>query len=346
MASDLIDPDLLTLPLSAELPSGRDLEYEPAFAELEQSGAGKPERQYGDTVYPAEAPDWPTVHEQALSLAQTTRDLRVAVWLMRSSCRMHGLQGAAAGLRLVSGMLLQLWDSVHPQLDASDNNDPTMRLNALAPLSAQEAGLADLRSVALAPVRNSLTLRQLELGLGKAEPLADETVPTEAGALQALRELLQAHPDIEQRAADAVAAVQSMSGWLDQQLGYSHSVDLGPALKLLAVLGVAIKTVKPKPAEVESEAEQGGDGAAAVAGASGPAARSAAGSINSRADAVRELQRICDWMERNEPANPAPILLRRAQRLMNMSFMDIMRNLAPDGLSQVQNLAGPEEDGR
>jgi len=55
---------------------------------------------------------------------------------------------------------------------------------------------------------------------------------------------------------------------------------------------------------------------------------------------VRELERICAWIEHNQPSNPAPLLIRRAQRLINMSFMDIIRDMAPDSVSQVERLAG------
>ena len=65
--------------------------YDPAFIEMEQAGAGKPERQYGDKVYPAEPAEWPVVRERALALAGRTRDLRVAVWLTRSAARLEGL---------------------------------------------------------------------------------------------------------------------------------------------------------------------------------------------------------------------------------------------------------------
>ena len=67
----------LLAPISADAPCGPDLEYDPAFQAMLDAGAGKPERQYGDKVYPAEPPDWPLVHEQAAQLAARTRDLRV-----------------------------------------------------------------------------------------------------------------------------------------------------------------------------------------------------------------------------------------------------------------------------
>jgi type VI secretion system protein ImpA len=33
-------------------------------------------------------------------------------------------------------------------------------------------------------------------------------------------------------------------------------------------------------------------------------------------------------------------MLRRAQRLMTMSFVDIVKDMVPDGLEQIERLAG------
>jgi type VI secretion system protein ImpA len=327
------DTDALLQPLGDTTPSGPDLEYDPRFAELALTGAGKPERQYGDKLYPAEPPEWGTVQEQALVLAQETRDLRVAVWLTRSATRTHGLAGATAGLSLVHGLLVQRWDDVHPQLDASDNDDPTMRLGALGPLTVPEAAMADLRAATLAPVRGSLTWRELELGLGRAEAATDEVVPTETGVLQALQSLLQEHPELGATVERVCAAAEGIAAVLDERLGSGHHADVAPLKRLTDVLKTAV-------AQVTGSATAEGDGAAqglmtGVAGAT-------IGGLASRADVVRQLDRICEWIERHEPTNPAPILIRRAQRLMNKSFMEIMRDLAPDGVAQIENLAGPE----
>jgi type VI secretion system protein ImpA len=68
--------------------------------------------------------------------------------------------------------------------------------------------------------------------------------------------------------------------------------------------------------------------------------RATGGEIRSREDAVRALDLVCGYLERAEPSNPAPLLIRRAQRLMNMTFVDIVKDLMPDSLSQLQRLAG------
>jgi type VI secretion system protein ImpA len=333
--------DALLQPLGDAAPSGPDLEYDPRFAELQLMGAGKPERQYGDKLYPAEAPEWGSVQEQALVLAQETRDLRVAVWLTRSAARTHGLGGAAAGLALVHGLLAQRWEDVHPQLDASDNNDATMRLGALGPLTAPEAVLADLRSATLVPVRGSLSWRELELGLGRAEAFAEETVPTETGVLQALQGLLQEHDSLRATVAQLCAASAGICAVLDERLGSDHHADMTPLTRLVDVLKTAVAQVTGSE---QGDPEGAADGAAHGTAQSllGTSPAGAIGGLVSRADVMRQLDRICEWIERHEPTNPAPILIRRAQRLMNKSFMEIMRDLAPDGVAQIENLAGPE----
>lgn len=71
-----------------------------------------------------------------------------------------------------------------------------------------------------------------------------------------------------------------------------------------------------------------------------PAARPLDGDINSRADVVRALEKICSYYERHEPSSPLPLLLQRCKRLVPLGFVDILRDMAPDALSQVELIAG------
>jgi type VI secretion system protein ImpA len=48
-------------------------------------------------------------------------------------------------------------------------------------------------------------------------------------------------------------------------------------------------------------------------------------------------------MEQHEPSNPAPLLIRRAQRLVQMNFLEIVKDLMPDSLSTIEKLAGEIE---
>ena len=90
-------------------------------------------------------------------------------------------------------------------------------------------------------------------------------------------------------------------------------------------------------AEADTVSEDGG--VVVVRGSGGP------GVIQSREDARRALDRVCEYLERHEPSNPASLFARRAQRLLSMQFLDIMRELSPDSISHLEMLTGvpPQE---
>jgi type VI secretion system protein ImpA len=83
------------------------------------------------------------------------------------------------------------------------------------------------------------------------------------------------------------------------------------------------------------------DDAAAAPGAATRAAPS--GEVNSRQDVIRLLDKICAYYEKHEPSSPVPLLLTRARRLVDKSFIEILQDLAPEGLGQARQVGGIEE---
>jgi type VI secretion system protein ImpA len=326
--------DDLLAPLGDATPCGDDLEYDPAFVALEAASRGKPEQQFGDKVIPAEDPDWRAVNEQALALAQRTRDLRVAVLLARSGARVHGVRAYADGLTLLAGLLERHWDHVYPLLDAEDDNDPTMRMSALDPLADSDGGLADLRHAAVGGGRQAITVRQIEFTFGKAEPRAGESVPTQEGVLQALKGFEAATPGWLAALRQVGSELARIEAAITDKLGGAAGPDMGALRTLARCLAAAADQAGGVDAQAAA------DGLATVDGVPVAGQGSATGSMSTREDVLRTLDRVCDWLERNEPTNPAPLLIRRAQRLMKKNFMDIIRDLAPDGFDQVEKIAG------
>ncbi len=328
-----LELELLLRPLDVAAPCGADLEYDEKFLALQQLAAGKPERQYGDTIIPAEWPDWTVVHEEALGLAQRTRDLRIAVQLARSGARVRGLSGAVFGLQLVAELLARYWGHVHPLLDASDNNDPTARFSALLPLVHGAAALADFRAAALTPAKGSLTVRDIELALGHAKVMPGETSPTEEGVLQGVTEAVGQYPDLAPLMLAGLDSIDRIVNTIEANIGAKQAPDFGPLRELFQPVAEAAQRMQ-SPQTVHAAVGQAGAPAAALG------EKPAVGVITCREDVVRTLQTVCDWIERNEPSNPAPLLIRRAQRLMSKNFLEIMRDLVPDGLGTVERIAG------
>ncbi len=331
-----IDVDALLAPLGDAAPSGADLEYDAAFLALDEASRSKAEQQFGDTLIPATEPDWRTMREQALLLFQRTRDVRVAIQLMRAGARLSGFSGFASGLALVHGLLERHWDTLHPQLDASDNNDPTMRLNALDPLADDDTVIADLRAAPLGPTRGSITARQIELAFGKVDALPGEAAPSEAGALQGINDAGGDTPSL----LAAMAACHEHVRGIEAIIGAKVGASRGPDLKVLRSLTQCLA----RAAQAAGGASAASTTADEAVAASAQARGGVPGTIATRDDALKALDRVCEWIERHEPTNPAPLLIRRAKRLMTKSFIDIIRDLAPDGLSQVERIAGVDSE--
>jgi type VI secretion system protein ImpA len=87
---------------------------------------------------------------------------------------------------------------------------------------------------------------------------------------------------------------------------------------------------------------EGGAAAAPAADGSAPVVGAATGEIRSKADIIKVMDKICSYYEKYEPSSPVPLLLRRVQRLVNKSFMDIIKDLTPGTVSTIEQLAGIE----
>ena len=55
--------------------------------------------------------------------------------VLRAATRLQGVTGFDLGMQLLTGLLETFWDVIHPELDAEEDDDPTMRLNALSALA-------------------------------------------------------------------------------------------------------------------------------------------------------------------------------------------------------------------
>lgn len=341
-----MDGSLLLASISENSPCGDDLEYDSEFLQLERDAQGRPERSMGDVVQAAEPPDWRAIEQASSALLQRSKDLRITHFLVQSSLALEGLEGLAARLTLVSELLTRYWAELYPRLDADDDNDPTVRVNTLAGLTC-ETNLALLRNAVLLRSRvfGTVTLRAA-LNAAGLLPSADETLGADElhGALQdSDPELLAAT-----RAAISAAleAAQAIERQVAEQVGSDRGVDLQPLrqpLKLaLQVLGEsAAANADSATAEMHSESVADDTDSGTAVGVAAPRSN---GEIRNRDDVRRSLDRLLEYYARHEPSSPLPVLLNRARTLVDADFASIVRNLIPDGISQFENLRGPDAD--
>lgn len=340
----MIDIEKLLADVAEDPPCGPNLEYDAAFLALEQASQGKPEQQFGDTIIPAEEPEWRAVREQALALFARTKDLRVAVPLTRALVNAGGLAGLNAGLKLIHQMLVRFWAHVHPQLDVEDGDDPTMRLNSLGPLVDAEGLIRDMRHSAFVQARGvgQILVRDVEVALGKLPAPAEGAPYTLEQIESLLRGIASEDPTQVAVVREAEQTVRALYALLSEKVGSDRAIDLRPLINSLHSLTQLCDRVVGVPGDAAVAAEAGGE--AGAAGVPAGAAMQVTGDIRSREDALRLLDKVCDYLERHEPSNPAPLLIKRAKRLMTMSFVDILRDMAPESIPNVESIAGIKAD--
>lgn len=338
----MLDIETLLAPIDEAAPSGPDLEYDPEWQEVERLAQGKPEQQFGDTIIPAEEPEWRKVAESSEALFSRTKDARNAVLLARAQVRLRQFAGLTDGLQLMQQLMDRFWDTVHPQLDAEDDNDPTMRLNALAALADPQGLLRDTRESRLFQSRahGELTVRQIEVAAGKLSAREDESVPTESQIEAQLAAVIAEDTNLPLQVSAALAAARALAQQLDEKVGADRSPDLKPLIATLLTLDQVVGRVagaQVDTAQAEG-AETGVDGLPAAAGGAGPSA--ASGAIRTRNDIIALLDKMSEFLERTEPSNPVPLLLQRSKRMMTMNFIELMNDIAPDGLTQAHVVTG------
>lgn len=344
----LLAIDSLLEPVAADTPCGRDMEYEPAFLELQELARGKPEQVIGDKVKPGQDPAWPKVRSAAEALFGETKDLRVAGILHMAMLKSAGVAGFESSLGLMRAMLERYWDTLYPLLDAEDDNDPTFRINSLIAALTGEDALATLRLAPLVESRQfgKFSLRSYRIASGALK------IDTEAPGAEPPPEMSRIDAAFSDATLESIAATGAALTAAGEHLNAIQHILLDKADGIpddMKTLSIDLKEMKtlldanlakrgvgaaPEGGAAEASAAEGGESAAASGGT---------GAIRNRSDVIATIDRICDYYARAEPSSPVPMVLQRAKRLVNMDFMEIIRELTPAGVTEAEVIVGLEK---
>lgn len=347
-----IDLTQLTTPISPDEPSGPDLEYDPSFLELEQASRVEPEQQFGDTIIAATEVDWKKVLDLSSALLKQTRDLRIALYATQALAHRSGLEGLSDGLALIRAYVEQFWDSLHPQLDPDDDLDPTARVNIIASLCDQDGLIKTVRSAPMLklPGLGGLSLRTLQIARGELPPSTDENggdlIPMssiEAAAAEIDVDILQAAASQVSTALEHQQAIEQL---LVDKVGATNAVGLDALSETLRSMQSFLNGLVAERAPGDADIGEDGSTAETAPGQAQATtgARSLQGDITGPADVKSALDKIIRYYQKQEPSSPVPLLLIRAKRLVSAGFMDILHDIAPDALSQAQQIAGQEHN--
>lgn len=354
-------------PVEDANPSGVELRNDARFHALERTlePAARSARVTGDVASPRTPPiDWDGLLKDAGSMARSGRDLRLLVMVVRMATHQRGLEGLAEGLGLLTATVERYWDNLHPALrDSPSRREAALRrINALYQLENTDNGLMTdlalnpvftLRGIgpvtggdlAAAAMSRVAILAEAADGLGEKEKaaLAAAHETQMARVTAALKALATERP--EECAALAAAADRAKAALVALEAALEARVaenGLGVRFTALGTLvtriGQSLATAEAAPAE--SSAPQPMAAALPLAATPVAGAGSVPGQITSRREVERCLDLIIDFYERTEPSSPLPHLARRMRKMVPMTFMQLMEEIAPSGMKEFRAVAG------
>jgi type VI secretion system protein ImpA len=322
--------DSLAKPLAEDNPCGASLEDTQLLASFDSWHL------FGQSVQLQET-DWRALKTASLEALGQSKDLRLLAHLAAAALRTDGWPGFLGSIHVAAGWVKQHWDKVYPLVD----EDAILRKNALSCLSDRLAIIDGVRRTPIIENKQlgRFALRDFEIAAGKLTPAETETTPPTESEIAAAMSAspLEDLRNLEQLFATAIADLQAIDSAMREYGGAAASPDFDA---LMDVLG-ALRKLLREQIDSRGEATEGASGEAA--GEPGAPTGKAVGGIKSRQDAIRAIDTVAAFFKQNEPSSPVPILLDRAKNLIGKSFLDILQDVAPEGVASAK-LAGGIKD--
>jgi type VI secretion system protein ImpA len=316
--------DLLE-PITTDQPCGENLE-ETLLASFDAF------RLFGRSQPLEPAPEWGDVRDQSLGALRRSKDLRVLAHLGSAALRTDGLPAFCDTLVAASHWLETYWPGIYPLVD----EDAVVRRNALNNFADHAAVVDGLRRVSLVTSRQHgrFSLRDVELASGQLQASNGDVVPDHARIDAAFKEMpLDELTALAQSATSALAAIGRIDARMREEAGTEATPGLESLATQLKKIDRVLRTqLAARPDGVPIEREPDGDHAPQPGGVVGP--------IRSRQDATRALDAVANFFRQTEPSSPVPLLLERAKRLVAMSFLEVIEEIAPSALGEARAAGG------
>ncbi len=374
----ILDMERLLQPIPGDNPAGGDLRGDGSPTSVyyqikdARNAARDAERKslFEDEDSPGgELPDWkPVIKLGPQIIAEKSKDLEIAAWLIEALTRRDGFAGLRDGFRLAREMVERFWEDLYP---TPDEEGVITRVAPLAGLNG-----VDAHGVLLTPISNiaitadssegrlSLVNYQRALDIDRIEDPDKRAQRIEQGwaTMQVfMRAVAETPPDFFRALLDDISAAAEEFSLLGEALEKRCGKDedgydlTPPSSAVRNALQEAEETVRAITKDILGLDEQAvaaaGEGDTLEVSGNGVAvANVRSGPVATREDAFGALLQVAEFFKRTEPHSPVSYTLEQAVRWGRMPLPELWKELIPDETTRDQmfKLVGiqppPEEE--
>jgi len=357
-ASDLAS---LLDPISQAHPGGSDMSFSPEFDAIQEARrADDASLDQGEWITNLKEADWDKSLQIASGLlSRQTKDLRLASWYTEASAKLLGVAGLERGMRLVTGLLNQFWETLHP---LPDGNDMEQRIGNLSWLISRGTQLTrELPLVKGAAQQYGLQ----ELEAARALQLLLERSPDAAGAQSAPHVTLQQFKSAQRATPRAfyeqlldnciscAAALDELAIVADARLGLD-APSFTPLKSALGIYSDAVQRIARENGVIGSQQgepeaiQEAGNNEESLPIADKHDAASVSGPVRTRAQALQQLRQVADFFRRTEPHSPVAYLADKAAHWGEMPLHVWLKTVLKDdgdAMGRFEDLLGFDDTG-
>lgn len=367
MASpDIIDLAKLLAPISEESPAGKDIRKDSSPLSKYQTiksaraAARSAER---NSVHDGDSSEADEHWRKILALApeilvNQSKDLEIASWFTEALIRRHGFQGLRDAFRLIKGLVENYWDNLYPMPDADEDgeNARTAPLSGLNGEGAAGVLIPPIKKVPLTEGHHPgpFSLWQYQMALEA------QRTPDEKARAKKIEALGYSLANIEQAINDssdeffinqlddlseAIEIYKTTGILLDERCGADNAPSTRHIIDALEECRGALNHLGKDKLPVPVVDEPLPEGITPSASNVGQASM-AAGVINSREAAFKQLLEISKFFRKTEPHSPVSYVLEKAIKWGNMPLNELIAELItePSSLKRYSELTGVENN--
>ena len=356
---EILDFDKLLAPISTEEPAGIELKEDAALsadyyqvkdareaartAERQLVQAALDEGESGST----EPPNWQVVIDLASeAIAEKSKDLWIAAWLIEALVRRHGFAGLRDGFRLAGELAERFWDGIHPRPDEDGVATTVAQFTGLNGDDSEGALIAPIDAVPItaAGVIDPLTGSDYKQA-GNVQQITDPEVRErriQQGAVTLDlfdKAVTQTPPEFFQNLMDdinqSIEQFGRLCDVLEEKCGKDD--DGYPTAPPSSAIRNALEQSRDRLRGLTREVFEADEGLVAedetgqlvpVDGQGGTAAPSS--QLQTRDEAFRALLQVADFFRRTEPHSIVSYSLEQVVRWGRMSLPELMTELIGD----------------
>jgi len=346
----VIDLDALLKPISEENPSGESLRYSGIYDEINEARRADMDVAQGQWQTELKTADFRQVIFLAVPvLISDSKDLQIAAWLSEAVVKLHGFAGLRDSLKLMSGLQEKFWETLFPEVDEGDMEG---RANAVAwmetqttyavkgaPITSDGYSFWDFEDSKRFDIPENIdTLNsadQEKYRVLQAEAEAKNKVTADKWRKSKAASRRAFYEELSVTVEECWAELNELNRVIEEKYDRNQMPGLTNLKKALDDVQTQVKKLleekrAEEPDAVEETEEELAAGGADGTGGGAIAVAGTGGAIRTRQDALKRLDELAQYFQRNEPHSPVSYLVQRAVKWGNMPLESWLQDVIKD----------------